>query len=236
MVERSQASAQGDGPQYVYRKRSLLERMDSAGKTLKTEEKVYEVTLIAGLPVNRLVKVQGRELGPEELARENAKEEKFRQRFVSTDAKKVAARREGLVTPELLGRYDFVVASRMMLSNRSTLVLTFKPKAGDLPSSTLMDKLLNRMAGTLWIDEADADTARVEARLVEPMHLGWFGWLASLSQCEVSLERQRMPEGVWINAKQALLIQFRKITATMRFRSTEESSEFRKVANEKPNS
>ena len=180
--------------------------------------------------MNRLVEIQGRELRAEELAKETAREEKFRQRFVSTDAKKLAARREGLVTPELLGRYDFVVESRLVLSNRSTLVLTFKPKAGDLPSRTLLDKLLNRMAGKLWIDEAEAETARIEAHLTEPIHLGWFGWLASLSQCELSLERQRMPNGVWINAKQTLLIQCRKMTTAMRFRTTEESSEFKKAA------
>jgi hypothetical protein len=66
--------------------------------------------------------------------------------------------------------------------------------------------------------------------LVEPIFLGWFGLLGSLNQCDLSLERQRMPDGVWINAKQALHIQCRKLTATMRFRTTEESSGFEKVA------
>jgi hypothetical protein len=231
MIERFQTVARADqGPQHTYQKRSLLERLDASGRTLKSEEKIYQVTLIAGLPFNRLVKVQGRELSPEELRREEAREERFRQRFVSADAKQVAARKEGLVTSELLGRYQFAVEQRVVLSNRPTLVLTFKPKDGTLPSRTVQDKLLNCMAGRLWIDEADADTARLEARLVEPVALGWLGWLGSLSQCELSLERQRMPDAVWINARQALLIQCRKVTTTTRFRSTEESSEFKKVA------
>jgi hypothetical protein len=53
--------------------------------------------------------------------------------------------------------------------------------------------------------------------------------LGSLSQCQLLLERQRMPEGVWVNAKQTLLIQCRKLTATLRFRILEESSRFARI-------
>jgi hypothetical protein len=230
MIERSQAMARAvQGPQYTYRKRSLFERLDAAGRPLTSEEKIYQVTLIAGLPFNRLVKIQGRELSPEELAREEARQEKFRQRFVSADAKELAARRKGLVTPELLSRYQFAVEKRVILSNRPTLVLAFKPMEGTLPAAAVQDRVLNRMAGRLWIDEADADPVRLEASLVEPISLGWFGFLGSLSRCDVSLQRQRMPDGVWINTRQLLLIYCRKLTATMRFRTDEECSGFQKV-------
>ena len=230
MIERSQAVAgTGQGPQYTYEKRALLERLDAAGHPVTSEVKVYKVTLIAGLPFNRLIRIQDRELSSEESSREDAKEERFRQRFITADAKKMAAQREGLVTPELLGRYQFEVERRVALSNRPTLVLTFKPKEGTLPSNSVTDKLLNRMAGRVWIDEADADTARIEVGLVEPFSLGWLGWLGSLNQCEMSLARQRMPDGVWINTKQSMLIQCRKLTANLRFRATEVCSGFQKV-------
>jgi hypothetical protein len=230
MVERSHVVASVDGPQCTYRKTSRLERMDAAGRTLSSEEKVYLVTLIAGVPFNRLLKIQGRDLSAEELARQDEREEKFRQRFVSADRKNLAARREGLVTPELLERYDFVVEDRVVLSNRSTLVLSFKPKTDGLPSTKLVDKLLNRMTGKLWIDEEEAETARVQAHLMEPLYLGWFGWMGSLTRFELSLDRQRMPGGIWINAKQRMLIQCRKVTTNMHFQTTEESSEFKRVA------
>jgi len=230
MVKRSQTVAQGDqGPQYTYQKRSLLQHLDTVGNPLKSEEKFYQVTLVGGFPFKRLVKIQGRELSSEELRIEDAKEEKFRQKFVSADPKKMVARKEGVVTPELLDRYQFVVEKRVVLSNRATLVLTFKPKEGNLPSRTIEDKLLNRMTGRLWIDEGDADTARLEVSLAEPIFLGWFGLLGSLTQCDMTLERQRMADGTWIDTKQALLIQYRKLTATMRFRTTETSNGFKKV-------
>ena len=231
MVERSQAAARGgQGPQYTCEKRSTLERMDTAGHSLSSEEKIYRVTLIAGLPFNRLVRIQGRELSTEELGREEEREERFRKRFISADAKELVARRQGLVTPELLGRYQFAVEKRMVLSNRSTLVLTFKPREGDLPCARVQDRVLNQIAGRLWIDEADADVAKVEANLVEPISLGWFGCLGSLSRCDISLDRQRMPDGVWANTRQALLIHCRKLATPMRFRATEVSDGFQKVA------
>ncbi len=230
MIERAQVVARAEqGPQYTYEKRSVLERLDAAGQIIKSEEKIYQVMLIGGLPFKRLVKIQGRELSDEELKREQAREERFRQRFVSADARKLAARKEALVTPELLDRYQFTVKERVVLSNRATLVLTFKPREGELPSKAVHDRLLNRMAGTVWVDEGDADTVRLVARLVEPVSLGWFGWLGTLSRCELSLERQRMPDGVWTNAKETLFIQCRKLTATLRFRSTGECRGFRQV-------
>ena len=64
---------------------------------------------------------------------------------------------------------------------------------------------------------------------MQPVFLGWFGLLGSLTQCDLSLERQRMPDGVWVNTKQALLIQCRKLTANMRYRTTDISSGFRRM-------
>ena len=230
MIERSRAVAQADqGTHYTYQKRSLLERLDTKGNSLKSEEKIYQVTLIGGFPFKRLIKIQGRDLSPEELKAQDTKEMKFRQKFVSTDLNNPDVRKQGLVTPELLDRYQFEVEKRVILSNRPTLVLRFKPKEGKLPSSAIEDKLLNPLAGRLWIDEEDADTARLEVNLVEPVYLGWFGLLGSLTQCDLTLERQRMPDGVWINTKQALLIECRKLIATMRFRTTDESSEFKRM-------
>jgi hypothetical protein len=230
IIERAQAVARAEqSPPHLYEKHSLFEELDARGQTIKSEERVYQVMLIAGFPFNRLVKIQGRDLTADELKKEQQREEKFQKKFVSADAKQMAARKEGWVTAPLLDRYQFTVQERIILSNRATLVLTFRPKTGPLPAKTMQDKLLNRMAGTVWIDEADADTARLVVNLVEPVSLGWFGILGSLSQCDLSLERQRQPDGVWLNTRQVLLLQYRKLTATRHFRTTENSSNFKRA-------
>ena len=227
MLEHAQMVAESEhGPQYTYEKRSLLEQLDAAGRADSLEEKIYQVRLIQGFPFNRLIKIQGRELTPEESKRQDAKEEKFQQQFVSADRRKLAARKQALVTPELLARYQFAVKQRVVLSNRPTLVVTFKPKDGDQPERSVEDRILNRLTGTLWIDEAEADTARVQANLVDSVAVGWFGWIGSLTRCDLSLTRQRMPDGVWINDRMTLFIQCRKLISSQRFRLTEESRGF----------
>ena len=231
MIERAQAVAMDElGTHYAYEKRSLLAHLDAAGQIFKSEEKFYEVTLVAGFPFNRLVRIRGRELTSEELQREQRKEERFQQRFTSHNVTNMATRKEAWVTPQLLERYDFVVKERVVMNDRPALVLTFKPKKGKLPEKAVTDNILNRMAGTLWLDEQEAEAVKLAVNLTDSISLGWFGMLGSLSRFDLSVERMRMPEGVWVNARQILQIQYRKLTSTQRFRSTEESSEFKKGA------
>jgi hypothetical protein len=185
--------------------------------------------LIAGYPIKRLVEIKGRDLSPEELQREQEKDERFREKVTSINTRKMLARKQSFVTEELLSRYRFEVIKRVYKDNRPTLLVTFEAKNDPDSGGTIKDKLLNRLAGTLWIDEAEADTAKLKISLVEPLSVGWLGLLGSVTKCEFTLERQRMPEGVWINTRNSLQIHYRKLTATTHFRKTEHSSGIAKV-------
>jgi hypothetical protein len=142
----------------------------------------------------------------------------------------MATRKEAWVTHQLLERFDFVVKERVVMDNRPTLILTFSPKEAELQEKAVSDKLLHRMAGTVWIDEQDAEAVRLSVNLTDSVSLGWFGMLGSLSRFDLTLDRKRMPEGVWVNARQILQIQCRKLASTLCIRSTEESSNFKKLA------
>ncbi len=230
IINRSQALVSTNGgPVYKYPKHTLIERLDSSGAPVSSDEKFYEVTLISGIPFNRLLKIAGRELTPAELQTEQERDEKFQQRMSSIDPKKLLASRKGLVSPDLLAHYQFTVSKRIQLNNRTTFVVFFKPKENPEAASSIRDRVLNRVEGTLWVDEQDDEITKVSAHLTETISLGWFGWLGSLSKCEFALDRQRMPDGVWVNLKQAWSIQFRKLTSTTRFRVTETSEDFKRI-------
>ena len=178
LIEHSQAlAATNGGPKYIYPKRTLIERLDSSGQVASSEERLYEVTLVGGVPLNRLLKITGREMTPDELEEEQQREERFQQRVSSMDPKKLVARREGLVTAELLNHYQFTVSRRIQLYGRATLVVDFKPKDNPAPAKGIRDRVLNRIAGTLWVDEEDGELAKVSARLTETIYMGWFGWM-----------------------------------------------------------
>jgi hypothetical protein len=229
VMEHVQAVAAKDGPQYTYQSCKVLERLKGSGEIVESEERDYRVNLIAGYPIHHLTRIQGQSLSPEELKQEGQKEIRFRQKFTSLNMEKLAAHRTTWLTSNLLARYEFTVTGRITISNRPTLVVVFRPKAGDLPVVDVQDRLLNLLAGTVWIDEQDADAVKLSVGLADTLSLGWFGILGSLSECNLTLERLRLPDGVWVISKQTLQLQLRKLASTKRYRITEESSGYQRV-------
>jgi hypothetical protein len=187
---------------------------------------LYQVRWVRGLPLERLVKIQGRQLSDAELRKEAQREERLRQKFAGVDVKKKAAEKEEWVTAQLLDRFQFQVQERIVLNERPTLVVSFRPKTGKLTAKNIADKLLNQLAGTVWVDEAEADAAKFSVTLLEPVSFGWFGILGALNQCGVMSERERMPAGVWLPTRQSLLVKGRFAFSSFRFRATENSSGF----------
>ncbi|HXP63483.1 MAG TPA: hypothetical protein VN829_23470 [Dongiaceae bacterium] len=229
VVQRAEQVARGaEEGKYVYEKRSVVEELDDAGKARKTTEKTYKVALIRGLPLARLTKVQNRDLTEEEIRAEDRKEQELRNRVTGKDPQQMVKKKENWLTPELVGRYDYKVEGRESVENRPMLVLSFQPKAGHNPDETIPDRVLRRLAGRLWVDEAEAEVARVQAGLTEDLSLGWFGLIGSLKQCDLDLQKKRLEDGGWVNAKQTLEIRGRKLFSRMRVRTLEESYNFKR--------
>ena len=226
VIERaSQVARSVKDETYSYGKRSLVQELNSHGEVIQSTEKKYKVLLIRGWPFSRLVEIQGQQLSETEMRKEDQKEEEFRKKIAGNDFEKMREKKEAWIKPELLARFNFNVISNAVYANRETVVLEFKPKTGN-PEKTLQDRIYNRITGVLWIDEQDAEIARLEAHVTEEFSLGWLGMLGSLKTCNLTLERQKMPEGIWVNARQILLLAGRKILSAMRYRATEESSGF----------
>ena len=228
VVERAQLVARAEQTNhYTYEKRSIMVELDEQDRVIKSTEKRYEVVLIGGLPFQRLVKVQGRELTVKELEKQNQRETAFRQRVTRVDLSKKAKRREGLATQELVDRFEFKITKRQVIEGRPTLVVTFSPRAG-APEKTMEDKVFQHVFGTVWVDEHEAEIAKLDASVRGPIPLGWFGAVGSLNKFHATLERSRMPDGVWVNRKSSFWIVARKLFSAIRSRTTEESSGFRR--------
>jgi hypothetical protein len=221
MVDRAAAWTREDRV-YSYQKRSVLEQLDAHGRPIDSIEKEYQVELIRGIPFPRLVRIQGRDLTAEEIRRENDRERALRDRVTGTDPAGMVERREPLVTHALLERYEFTLDQVKQVGDRRLLVLAFEPRQDGVPTRTIQDRILARLGGRVWVDDEEAEVARIEVTLREAFSLGWFGMLGSLQQCELFLERQRMPDGVWIPTRQSLLLIGRRLLAPMRYRTTEE--------------
>ncbi len=216
----------GSAHRYVYQKRSVVEELDADGKASERTEKLYQVVLIDGAPFSRLIKVQNRDLTEAELKQQERKEAAFRRKVTGKEENSVD--RGGHQIAELVAHYDLKVERRENLENRPALVLSFRPKAGAKPEKTIQDKVLNRLAGTVWVDEAESEVVRLKVGLTDNISLGWFGMIGSLKECNLSLENERIGDGVWLKAKQTIFIAGRKVLTAMRYRATEEAFDFRK--------
>jgi hypothetical protein len=229
VIQRAEDVARGgEEGKYVYEKQSVVQELDEAGKARVTTAKTYQVLLIQGIPFSRLMKVQNRDLTEAEIREEDRKEQALLKKVTGKDPEQMVKKKEGWVTPELISRYDYRVEGREAVEHRPVLVVSFHPKAGYNPDKTVQDKVLGRLVGRLWVDEAEAEVARVQAGLNEDLALGWFGLIGSLKQCDLDLQRKRLADGRWVNARQTLEIRGRKLFSYMRVRVLEESYNFKR--------
>jgi hypothetical protein len=229
MVRRAdEAGRAHDAGKYSYEKHTHSEELDAAGKITKSTDKLYEVVPINGIPFARLVKIQNRDLTGQELEQQKRKEEEFRLRVKAAHGRGKVTTDEDWLTASLIERYVFRVERRECVENRSTLVVSFHPKPEHQVEKNIEDKVLNRLAGLLWVDEQEAELVRAEVSLTEDLWLGWLGMVGSLKRCDIKIQRQRLVDGGWVNKQQSFELDGRKVFTPMHFRSVEEFYNFRR--------
>ncbi len=210
---------------YTHEKRAVLEELNSESEVSRSTEKLYKVIVVRGWTFSRLIKIQGKELSEAEIRKEDKREQEFNSKIAGRDLSGKSERVTATITPELIARYNFEVLRKDLYQDRKTWVLDFRPKSSN-PEKTIPDRIYNRLAGRIWVDDEDAEIAKLDVHLTEDLQLGWLGMLGSLKECHLILERQRMPDAIWVNAKQCAALVGRKLFKSFRFRATEESSGF----------
>lgn len=71
------------------------------------------------------------------------------------------------------------------------LKLDFRPAVPNLPAKGVFERLINSMAGTLWVDERDYSRALMSLRLIDKVNVGVSGLLGSVSAFQCEFERFR---------------------------------------------
>jgi len=89
--------------------------------------------------------------------------------------------------------------------------------------------VVNKVAGTVWVDEEEAEISRLHIRMSEPVKF-WGGILGQLDKFDYVLNRARSPLGPWFNGSSTALVQIRKLLSTTRYRVTEETGGFSRAS------
>lgn len=225
--ERAKAlSEAASAPVYTHRKWSVVENLDGGGTVRRTVEKEYQVTLTRGMTHNRLMALNGKRLSDEESSALSERERRWRDKYAVGPGQSSTDRMDQLVNEELFERFKFTWDRREEVRGRGCHVLIFRPKTGPLPEERLMDRIINRLHGTVWIDETEFEIARAEAHTEGAVRM-WGGLLGALDFFRLTVERDRGKEDVWFNRHAMAEIRGRKLWSTLHMRMRETGGDLR---------
>jgi hypothetical protein len=165
--------------------------------------KVYEVTPTAGDAVRRLISKDGKPLSPDEQAKEDKRVDKEAEKLYKERDERRKKKEEGKKDEDDLGVADFLRLSRITSLRRETfrgqpvIAFDFEPPIGLNPKNRV-ERLIIRLAGTMWIDETARQVARLEARLTKSFKIGG-GIVASLAESSAFVFEQEKVRGeLWL--------------------------------------
>ena len=137
-------------------------------------------------------------------------------------------RRDILVTEGLLRRFQFTLVGREVSEGLPLLKLDFRPATVSLPAKGLLERFINRVAGTVWVDEADFSVARASLYLTEKVNVG-AGVLGSVSAFECRFERRKIEDGLWYTRLLDWRVECREFLVNKIIEQRETWDEVRKV-------
>jgi hypothetical protein len=226
-VNRGQQDKHDQVPDFIYRKLSVTEELDTAGKVKEHREKLFEITYRDGLSHSTLLEVNGHAPSESDLKQQTDNEMSVRQ--ITGEAKAKGDNRENFLTAELAARFDFTLVGTTNINGRAAYQVVFQPKSPQMPVHRIMDRLLNQLSGTIWIDADEFEVARAEVSLRSEVNL-LGGIIGSLKKLTFSLERTRVADGVWFSTLSNGDFLGRKLLDPTHIKTRSQSVHFHRVA------
>jgi hypothetical protein len=160
-----------------------------------------------GVPVRRILRKNGHDLSPDELAKEDKKIEKesreARERRDKAEAKGKESDSEGheeITVSRLLELGAFTNARRVLVDGRDTIQVDY---TGDPHAKTRNrgEDVIRDMAGTAWMDEKDKILVRAEGRFVHAFKIG-AGLLVNIQQgTSFMFQQTKINDEVWLPSR-----------------------------------
>jgi hypothetical protein len=190
--------------QYTYHRQVVVEEFGGSKKTTTTD---YESIPIDGVRVRKLVARDGKPLSSEEAKKVDEDFDKAVERAkknkVKFDAKKEQAEREGksndefLPASRILQLGTFSNERRILFNGRPTIVLDYTGNK-DVKSKNEMEKVVQDLVGTAWIDEQDKVLARAEGHFLADFKVG-LGLLADIHKdFSFTMEQRKVNSEAWL--------------------------------------
>ena len=207
---------------------------ESNGKVKKREVTEYTFFYLNGEEVSTVVKKDGKVLSNAEQKKENEKTQKrieeLQKRETKKEAKEEKAKEQGKNDEKdepgieiFLRACQFVNPRRERFRGQDVLVFDFEPNP-EFKAHKLVEKVVQKLAGVVWIDEKAHDVARLEAYFVGDMRFAG-GLLANLQKgTSFVMEQAYVNNEVWLPTYEeahvgvrVLLVKGIKVNAVTRY-------------------
>jgi hypothetical protein len=215
-VARNQDELEKRATEYSFLQKETDREINSKGELKKETVKVFEVFPVANRePIMKLISENGVPLSgaraeqeqqrvAAEFARAEREQDKDERRVQQRRAERERKAARGqdsadddLDISEFLRACEFVSPRRERFHDRDAVVFDFRPRPGFKPSNR-QEELITKLVGVVWIDPADKEVMRLEARLAEGFKMAG-GLLVNLRPgAAVVMEQTRMLEGIWL--------------------------------------
>lgn len=130
---------------------------------------------------------------------------------------------------DLIKRFDFKLVGREQTNGISMLVVDFAPKKTKLPEKGLQDRVVNRVAGRIWLDERDFAIKKCALNLIESISiLG--GIVGEAQKFHYGFERERTEDGLWYVRESSWHLEGRQVVVHREADYQEKRTEVRKYA------
>jgi hypothetical protein len=213
---------------------------DGDGRVKGSDTRTYEVTPVAGDFVERLMSLNGKDLSASDREKEDKRVQKeiedVLKRREKKDQQKERARSRGekeekdddLEISDFLRISEITSVRREMFRSHEVIAFDFEPRKGFKPKNR-SEEIVSKLAGTIWVDEAAQQIARLEARLTDSFKIGG-GVLASISPSTAFVfEQDKIGDEVWLPSLMEANISVRLLVFAKFSRSVERRySEYKK--------
>ena len=242
---------------YTFTQKITERELDDKGRLKKEKVSVYEVYPIVDYGwVQKLVSENGVPLPPERAAKEEKRvaeelekaereapklrEKREKRRAEIREKRRERDRKAGQEAGDededdvgistFLRACEFVSPRRERLRDRDVIVFDFRPRPGFRPGDR-GEAIVSKLSGVMWVDPAERQVVRLEARLVDAYKMGG-GLLASIkSGSAFAFEQTRLEDGVWLPRFSQVNISARvMLFAGVTVNETNEFSDFKRFS------
>jgi hypothetical protein len=204
-IDKNQRTVEEILKQYTCHLSEEEEKTDSNGQVSSHSVKEYDIFYIGEDEVRHLLARDGKPLEGEEKKKEDERfskdfdEKKKKQAELQNDPKKQAKQdeQEQAQISDFLRAERFTNPRRELFRGQEVIVFDFGPNP-DYKPRKLVESIVQKLSGVLWVDEQARDVARLEARFNDNVKIGG-GLLASLSKgSNLVLEQTMVNNEVWL--------------------------------------